>query len=326
VKKKQWKKVLLALICLWSIVTVYFYFQHRVTGKVMEVPAWSLDDQENQGLLVREIRVYDWELRRTEYWDRWFPVLSLGNKLPPAIRMKYFGIVGSILTFYTDRYQKLEEGIKRIEVIGIFLNRQSGELDPKDHPKVRVYSDDNLVAGISSGFGMQYSSDSNYYTFNLHDDMVYKPITNSVKITWQWGDWPVVSKTLTNAQFNTKTHTFFSPPSLNYRSNLRPDRKALEFIYGYKNGEEEKASVLLSTQVTGFPWNRLDWTKEDEDYLFSGSANYFGEYKGFQNVFAVDITIQEADSEKSYAKQRMYLVDESLGKWKVIDIDPLKSI
>jgi len=322
--KKRLGKLLFVVITVWIVISIYFYFQHNVTVKVMEVPGWSLNNQKYQGLLVKEIRVYDWKPRRTEYWDRWFPVLSLGNKLPPTIRMKYFRIAGSILTFYTDPYQKLEEGVQRIEVIGLFLKRQPGELGPNDHPKVRVYSDGKLVAGISSGFGMQYSGNSNYYIFDVHDDMVNRPIKNSMEITWQWDDGPLVSESLTGTRFNTETYSFFKRPDLNYGSNLRPDRKALEFINNYKNGGEEKASNLLSTKVTGFPWKRLEWIKGKEDYSFSGD-NYYGKYMGFQNVFTVDLALQKTNSEENYAEQIIYLVDDGSG-WKVIDIGPRQSI
>jgi len=148
--------LLLGLLFVWLSISTYFYFQHRVTVQVMQVPGWSLDDGENQGVLVKEIRVYEWEKRRIDSWERWKPVLELTNKLPGAIRIKYYRFVGSLIYFYTDLYQKVEDGAQRVEVIRLFLKEYMNEPEDNNHPKhpkVRAYSDGQLFAGLSRGFG-----------------------------------------------------------------------------------------------------------------------------------------------------------------------------
>jgi len=317
---------LLGLLTIWLVISVYFYFQHRVMVQVMKVPAWSLDDPANQGVLVKEIKVYRWEPQGDNFdsYDRWWPVLEFANKLPRSIRRKYSDFVGSVLYFYTDPYHKLEDGARRVEIIGYILQGAPGGLENFNHPAIRVYSGEDLIAGVSSEFGAQHSGDSNFLLFEM-GDKIYSSVKDSIKLTWQWDNGPTVTKSIINSRFEIKTYSFFNRPPRRY-SNLRPVRKAYELINVYGAGKKEMVTSLVSTKVSEFPWHYIDWVKQQENYVSYAEANYYGKYKGFENVFTVDLSFarnaQEMDAGKGY-EQKVFLVDEDDG-WKIVDVSPYK--
>ncbi|MTI82517.1 MAG: hypothetical protein FH756_01165 [Firmicutes bacterium] len=59
--KNKWLIIFLSIFSVWLLISVYYYFQHRVSVQIMDIPGWTLDEESSLGLQVNQIRIYDWE-------------------------------------------------------------------------------------------------------------------------------------------------------------------------------------------------------------------------------------------------------------------------
>lgn len=332
--RKRWTKALAGIFLVWSIISIYFYFQHRVSVTVINIPGWELDVNNNKIVQIKQIRTYDWERKESYHtiWERWQPVLEIGNILPNGdLRIKYLHAASKILYFYSSPYEKLDDDSRRIDVSGVLIN---SEQPNGKWPWIQISVNNEPVT--RDGTELSSSSNRNMHFFtangiirNLEQEIDSIELHYHVEFDTPNPD--LKTKSLKVRKDDKKNYGFFNPVPSKY-SFMGLATPVEEFIKKLQD-EKQQAKAMISDRVVDFPWNNMLWKEEQKDELIvhCTANNYLGDYKNFNNVFIVNVAYMFKD-EKNHdqrvrdddivATQIIYVIEEE-GQWKIVDASPL---
>ncbi|WP_207641038.1 hypothetical protein [Desulfofalx alkaliphila] len=333
IKNNLWLQLLLALLAIWLVITLIFFFHHRVVARTVEIPGWQLDEAQNLGVQIKKISVYDWQ-RAPGYYQGMAglgPLWSLGHRLQGEVAEGYFQAAGAIAAYYSRPYQKTEG--YRIEVAGAYLNE--GYTQP---PRFTVTVNEDLVIEEDSfTLDVEEGGKLSYFTATAHAD-----VDGITHLDVQYHREGQEGPKETAENFEVELYTAFNGP-LGYSRRYNPEGTVVEFIKDYQEGSKkaqryvgqwEKTDkggarqVLRANEKGQFPWKNLQWMQKEKKpwSIQRPITEYLGELKGIADVFAVTLRYvsleEKSGAAETMGEQKFYLVEEG-NRWKIIDVSPL---
>lgn len=336
--KKRWPKALLLIFLAWFMISIYFYFQHRVAVTIIDIPGWEIDVNNNKTVQIKQIRIYDWERKDGILGinDKLRSVFQLGNTIPnDKLKGKYFDIVGKIIYFYSDPYKKLD-GIKRIDVSGVLISSEhfNSKYSNENWPEIQISVNQMPVYVGSSS--TERSGNSNITLFtekgyiqNTDQEIESIELKYNAKPDIENSDLQIKSVKVSKEDKRNYSFLNHAPHEFSF---LNLDTPVYEFIRKLPD-EKQQAEQMISDKIVDFPWHNMPWPEEQRDLsrIYFTAKNYLGDYKTFNNVFVVDVAYtfrneenhdQPVEEDHADAAQSFYVVEQN-EQWKIIDVSPL---
>lgn len=303
----------LVLLLSWAVVTAYYYNQHTVTTKYMYIDGWNFNMEGSKGLQFKQILL----VNKKANWEAMPPSDFKMNVIDKIPTNKLKLIVYKVFHFYSKPYVLYENGwaltISGIIVQDYFANDISHEDTP-----TRVYLE--LANGerivISDGGSITRRDDTNILYFNVRRDNVDSGIEPK-KLIWNWDKDNEFELELENKTFETKKYSFFDIKPNEYRTILPFYQETLDVYRDIVKGKRIKSELINDSKVL----SQFELMREYQDNISNfGNPIYIGDYKGYTNVFAMEIeyVFDISKDNENEKKQTLYFVEES-GKWKLID-------
>ena len=299
-KKAVMKWMLCVMIGTWLIISVYFYFQHRIQVDVYYIGEHIEFDEFS--IIVKNIERYNYEKNDRKLPEYIFE-LQLPWKMTEAIlKINYFYSRPYLIHKDAYEYKVNCEVIFNPELI----DSESVSEKVRDKIKVRLYNEATTSSRTANQTQSHYNSNMNviHYAFIgvWQDD-------SDIKISVQDKDYIISFE----EPFLTKTYDY---------SNRKPDdRNQLandtikEFLWDYYNDSiEESKNYIHEDYIEDFPWHifKAYQPLTNTNYIFS----YVGKHRDKEKVFIINVSdIKANDNNQNY---KFYMVYEDL-KWQIMD-------
>lgn len=315
---------LIGIMVLIVFVTSYYYFQHKVAIQTVDIEGWDLDNPENLGVQIKQVRVYDWE-RRENFTDRMEdkkPVLFFGQRLPEQIGLSFSKTAEDFYRYFSRPYRKLDDTY-RIEVSGVFL-----KVDEYGNqtPKFTITANGNAVTGEDFYWTQGAGGNLSFFTAAGTVENIQGQIKN-VTVAYNWPGEETVKHAFTAGNMEKRFYTYYQPMPGKYTA-FQPEDTAVAFVQKYVEDREE-VDNLLHPEVDDFPWEHLGWLQEQEHWAIiqPSFVDYFEEHNDFEDVFGVAITFDSSlrlpANHLGTLHQLMFYMKNEKGSWQVVDVNTL---
>jgi hypothetical protein len=303
-KKVILKWVLLVTLGIWLIVSVFFYFQHRIQidtyyiGEYIEFDEFSI--------FIKNIERYNFEENRMNYPD---------NILKLELPLKITQAILEINYFYSKPYDIDEELYKykvNCEIIFSQEYSDSEGFDKNIYDKISigVYNEESTSLNPTYGYQSQYSSNVNVIQYSGSGDWK-ENYSNGVKIINNDNSKEYLF--LIEKPFITNIYGYFNR-RIDDRLQMANDI-IRNFLLNYYNGNlEDSENYINEDYVENFPWSTFIQYEYFEDINFEFS--YLGKYKDKEKVFIMNIS--ENRDNGLIESFDFYMIYEDFN-WQIID-------
>jgi len=306
-KKGVLKWVLLVTLGTWLIVTVFFYFQHRIQVDTYYIGEYIEFDEFS--VYVKNIERYNYEL--LNYRD--YPEILRKLKLP----LKMSQAIMKISYFYSQPYH-IEKGVYKYRVnCEIIYNTESIDwtyvsLEIYDKFSMGTYNEasSSLEPPNIGGSSMAGNMNIIHYEFKADWEEAYSSgLKFSNKENGEDYLFPFEKPFLTN--------------DYGYFNRRRVDRRQIStdtikyFLWNYDYGNSEEAENYINEDyVENFPWSTL--TQHESSRIWNYEFSYLGRYMDKEKVFIMNIS--NRNDTDLIRNLDIYMIYEDF-KWQIIDAE-----
>jgi len=309
-KKGVLKWVLLVTLGTWLIVTVFFYFQHRIQVDTYDVGEYIEFDE--CSVYVKNVERYNYEKNYRDYPENLGKLLSK-LKLP----MKMSETIMKIGYFYSQPYHIEKELYKYKVNCEIILTPES--VDSKyfqlkifDKMDIGIYNEGStsLNTPHEGRGGSAGNINVFYYEFIGDWEEAY---SSGVKISNKENgeDYLFPFK----KQFLTNDYGYFNRRRVDRRQKSTDTIKY--FLLKYDHGNSVEAENYINEDyVDNFPWSTL--TQKETFIFWNYEFSYLGRYMDKEKVFIMNVS--NGKDTDLIRNLDFYMIYEDF-KWQIIDAE-----
>jgi len=298
-------KIIWVLLSIWLAVSAYFYLEHRVTVKTMDIPGWELD--QNSKVIFKKIELMDKGRKTNASFFEPTLRMQILNALPKNADLQFAAL--NLLYFYSSPYTAYPQDNWAFKLSGVCLKESFND---ESFPEFKVFADEKPVAyhGILREIG------ANLDFFQLSGEGIDAGIS-SIRIEWQAKNGETVSKTY-DYPFTEQTLDFFSRDQLPDLSRSKPEHVLFKALWDYKNGKSLDPD-LYSDQII---IKKLEWLKEHEGVFSFEGLTYLGddEQRNEKNLFSIALYAHSSQEIDHILGRQVFYVTPQGEKWRIIDI------
>lgn len=320
--KKSLNWVFLAVVLLWVIATVFFYYQHQIQVETYTIGKYI--EYEEFGVFIKNVEGYDNE-KKGEIYPFWMTEF----KLPLKVTMAIFNIRNFYSLPYerdnsTQKYDINCEIIYDPEVVD--FERLKYLLSDKFNYKkfnLSLYNSDSSVP-------IDIAKDDSSEPINIYDSSYGHSSDQNIIHFTTTGDWQQNfhggMKVITgeNAevliipfdhQTSFSTYDYFNRRLLDERDTSSIFIR--NFTWDYYNGKKDGSLLFVKEDYADdFPWIKLN---QYENFHIDGyELSYSGHHMKDDQVFIMKV-IDSSEDNEGLKELHFYMVYDELG-WHIIDL------
>ncbi|WP_027400389.1 hypothetical protein [Anaerovorax odorimutans] len=300
------KWILLSIVSIWIVISVFFYFQHRI--QVDMYPIGKYIEFDDFSILIKNVEKYNYENNKPNYKSsRAIMKLNLPwNITETILKTKYF---------YNRPYSS-NKGYQYSVNCEIIYNPNS-------------VSQEKVVEIVNEKINLEVCNKS-LQSFDIHGEngMQYTNKSNIIHYE-KIGDWKNDSTNLKISDLEND-HQYIIPlekastGKYDYFNRKKEDKSHMadniidRFLRSYKDDDIKSAETYINNKyVDDFPWDRIKQYEYETILNAHYELSYIGEYKEEKDVFLMKVSFDENDN--SMKKINFYLVYKDFN-WQIIDI------
>lgn len=304
--KKILKRVLLAILVIWIIISAFFYFQHRIQVETCTIGRYI--EFEEFSVLVKNIERYNFEKNGRNY-PNWIIKFNLPSKVTEAILKTQY--------FYSFPYHVDNKALKydiNCEIIfdQEVIDAESVEDLIREKFNIALYNNNSSSHIKITENKLQYNSNMNiiYYTYTGNWQQNYNA---GVKIINIENDEEYIVQF--DNQFLISNYGYF-----NRKLTDRQKRSSTvinNFIWNYYNGDMDDSQLNINNEyIENYPWNKLNLY--ENFFADNYELSYLGHHMNDDQVFIMKVLDnQESDLIKEL---EFYMIYEDF-RWQIIDMN-----
>jgi len=246
--RKALKWIGTGLIVMWLILTIFAYYQHRISDEVYVVGTYV--EFENYGVLVKDVEIYDYEKRYNNVSN-----YEIFNWLPQSIVYKIY----RVMSYYSTPTTDLELGPEY--VVNCEIISEDGNKFDADRQDLRIALYDTLPVEYypRRSWSLGCSEIDNIVRYHYEGKWFDKEYKGLSLKDYNTGEVIVIPFSEPSI---TKTYTFSKP------KNSKLDRSASDvmgsFITRYSHdSKEEVLNYIYHDQSDGVDWSLLNGISRD---------------------------------------------------------------
>lgn len=314
--KSKWIRVLLAVLAIWMAISYYFYTQHTVTLK-----EYNLNKTVRVGdtrVIFKQITLNNYSIKTQYGYNKaelpWYAKII--PRLPVKLQLPLF----KACSFYTRPYILNQGGTLKVK--GIIISPGPYE-DSEETSKPTLHGNVSIdvVYNNSYTFGCTEEPGYNIDLFAIYRDNA--PFTiHRVKAVITDKKTGKIKSLSISPDWNTKVYYGQGdlPPEFPFSPRITVNQLLNSTVYG-KFDKAKGQSLILSTVSNKFPWKNLQhhyWQQARKEELA-----YQGSYKGYQDVYSIELMFLDIKTDEVVANQKFYLIDQG-DKFKIIDVSKVE--
>jgi len=297
--------MLTGILGIWLIITIFFYFQHRVQVETYSIGKYI--EFEKFSVLVKNIERYNFEQNRRNYPD-YFIRLNLPSKITQAIlKTQYFYSFPYLIDNKALKYDInceviFDQDVIDAESVGdlieenfsiAFSNNTSGS-----HRKLTDHSQSR-----SSNMNIIYYTYTGNWSKNYNEGVKIINNENGEEYTNQF-----------DKQFLINNYSYFNPRLTD--RHKRSSSIIRKFIWNFYQEDMDDSQLNINNKyIENFPWNNLNRYENfiADNYGFS----YLGHHMNDDQVFIMKVL----DNQEKFPIKELefYMVYKNL-RWQIIDV------
>lgn len=299
-------KIILLLLSLWLAVSAYFYLEHRVTVKTMDIPGWDLD--ENSQVIFKKIELVDKGRKTSSSFSEPTMRMQILNALPKNVNLQLAAL--NLLYFYSSPYTAYSKENWAFKLSGVCLKESFND---ESLPKFKVFADNKPIYY----HGILRDTGTNLDFFQLSGEGIDAGVS-SIRIEWQAKNGETIVKTF-GYPFAEQTLDFFRRGQLPDLSRSKPEHVLSKALWDYKNGKALESDLYSDQNIL----KKLEWLKGHDGTFSLEGLTYIGEdekRKG-RNLFSVELYAHSSQEADHILGQQVLYVAPQGEKWRIVEID-----
>lgn len=318
--QSKWVRILVKIILIWLVITVYFYFQHPVVYRCLNIGA-NIPMGDGQ-LLIHEIQVsnLDEEQRNTWLENEEMPwrIKILYKLHERGLPLSWQNPVYKVLMFYS--WPPLADDYWTYRICGTYISPEDIETSGSVLDKFSLYIYPALNGG---GNGSQWEETlRNAAMIVTRGKIEPQQLDQHLMINIVDKENDRTTRLVITPQWQKERLIYGASRSNQYKSPAEPVVKFMNKIYA---GEPQQARDYVLTELrTKFPLPDPSEQLNEQNIDIVGHLSWIDIYNDYLNVYRMYAEVGKP-SENSFVpvqKLTFYIIIDQEGNYKIIDWKP----
>jgi hypothetical protein len=314
--QSKWVRIPVKIILIWLVITLYFYFQHPVVYRYLDLDA-NIPIGDAQ-LLLHEIQVSN--LDEDKRYD-WIDDEEMPWRIRISHRMYEWGLPSSwrnpvykVLMFYS--WPPLAEDFWTYRISGTFISPEDLDVDKSVLDNFSVY----VFPAMRNSSGSQWEGTlRNAAMISARGKINRQQLDNPLNINVVDKENDRTTRLVITPQWQKERLIYGVSRIEQYKSPARPVER---FMYNIYAGQPQQARDHVLPELRhNFPLPALNEQLKGQDIEITGRLSWTDIYNDYLNVYRMDAEVGKS-SENNFVPVEIltfHIILDEYGDYKIID-------